>query len=185
VGVVSLSLGGTHPSPRLDRPPSAAASVRNFAAAKSFWGEEALNGRGGKAGCPAGYLHRRGYTRVYVDGVQYQAHRVIWLMMTGAWPVNEMDHRNRDKGDNRFSNLREATHSQNIANYPRLANNRSGFRGVCRDRNAWRSQIGLNGKTKFLGFFATPEAAHAEYAKAAKLLFGEYANSGSNIRVAA
>jgi len=50
--------------------------------------------------------------------------------MTRKWPAYAVDHRNLDKGDNRWDNLREATRSQNMANTSLPSTNTSGFKGV-------------------------------------------------------
>ena len=68
------------------------------------------------AGKIAGYLNNEGYLRIRIDGKGYQAHRLIWLYVNGAWPVNEIDHVNGVRNDNRISNLREVTNSQNLQN---------------------------------------------------------------------
>lgn len=61
------------------------------------------NGATGKAvGSPKG----KGYLRVHVEGRSYAVHRLIWLMHTGAWPKDQLDHINRVRTDNRIENLR-------------------------------------------------------------------------------
>ncbi|MCI0598744.1 MAG: HNH endonuclease [Beijerinckiaceae bacterium] len=129
------------------------------------------------AGPEAGSLDGRGYRQIRIDGRRYQAHRLAWLYMAGAWPKDEIDHVNMDCADNRFENLREATRSQNQANIRAQSNNTSGFKGVCwhkRDRR-WEAKIMVCGRKKHLGYFDTPKAAHAAYVAAAKLHFKEFA----------
>ena len=67
----------------------------------------------------------------------------------------EIDHINRDVLDNRKTNLRFVTHSQNIINAKIQSNNKSGHKGVswAKHMNKWRAQIKDNGKTKHLGYF--------------------------------
>lgn len=129
----------------------------------------------------AGCLHSRGYLHVRIDDRQYKAHRVIWALVTGAWPANEVDHINGKKADNWLSNLREATHSENQHNYGMYANNTSGMKGVswCKALNKWHSSIKLNGRQHHLGFFAVREEAHAAYCEAAGLLHKEFKNYGT------
>jgi hypothetical protein len=85
------------------------------------------------AGSLAGNLNkhpRKEYLIVSVGGHFYLAHRLIWLYVHGAWPSANLDHRNGVKTDNRISNLRECTVSENAMNTKRSTNNKSGFKGV-------------------------------------------------------
>ncbi len=122
----------------------------------------------------------RGYRRGSVFGRRYLTHRVIWLMYTGAWPVEHLDHINGDPLDNRIENLREATSAENQWNQGVRKTNRSGFKGVHwhKDRRKWAAKIRKDGKTKHLGLFTCPKEAHAAYCKAAKEMHGEYSNGG-------
>ena len=84
-----------------------------------------VQGINGKAGSEVGYVVKRGYRIVMVAGVTYQAHRVIWLIQTGRWPVGEVDHERGDKDDNRWSKLRDVTHRENGCNQKRRSDNTS------------------------------------------------------------
>lgn len=68
------------------------------------------------AGAVAGSLKREGYWRIGLDGKQYAAHRLAWAYVYGVWPKHGLDHRDRDKTNNRIDNLREATNAQNAQN---------------------------------------------------------------------
>lgn len=120
-----------------------------------------------------------GYLKITVDGHQCRAHRLAFLYMTGRWPVAEVDHRNCDRADNRWANLREATHAQNCRNTGPRATNTSGFMGVrwhARGRR-WQARIHVDGREIYLGLFDTPEAAHAAYCAAAHQLHGQFART--------
>jgi hypothetical protein len=98
--------------------------------------------------------------------------------MTGVSPKNYIDHINGNRSDNRFSNLREATHAQNRANSKHT--NKIGLKGVGlikwipEGKRRWRAQITHNKKVIHLGCFHTKEEAHLAYCDAAKKLHGEF-----------
>jgi hypothetical protein len=69
-----------------------------------------------KRGRPVAPTTKRLYRGVTVDGVGYQAHRVIWKWIHGSEPAEFLDHINRDKHDNRTWNLREVTSGENNSN---------------------------------------------------------------------
>lgn len=120
------------------------------------------------AGSVAGAADLSGYICIKIDGVTHKAHRLAIFYMTGKWPVDEVDHRDRNKANNAWANLREATHAENMQNQRRRSDNNSGRLGVYfhkRD-NKWYAQIRLDGKANHLGSFATIEAAGAAYDKA-------------------
>ena len=95
--------------------------------------------------------------------------------MTGEWGRPAIDHRDGNSTNNRWSNLRRATPSQNNANRRRPRHNTSGYKGVYFRWGFWRACIKRNGRRIYLGVFATPEEAHAAYVAAARKLFGEFA----------
>ena len=89
-----------------------------------------------------------GYLYVGVNRKQYPCHRVIWAWVTGEWPTDLVDHKDLDKINNRWKNLREATFSQNRANILPYKNNKSGFKGISwyKPANKWVCRIGIDGK---------------------------------------
>lgn len=115
------------------------------------------------------------HAQVQIDGVLCYVHRVIWAWKTGSWPKEKIDHRDLDFTNHRWSNLREATHSQNKANMRKRGDNTSGFKGVIRDRHRWRALIGVRGVRYNLGTFDTREEAFAAYKAAAIKHFGSFA----------
>lgn len=140
-------------------------------------------GRVRKAGDIAGFISRRsrdnggGYRIVHFDGRDYGAHRLAWFYVHGKWPTHHIDHRNNERDDNRISNLREATRSQNCANKGAQSNNTSGLKGVSFHKGGrkWRADIKVAGETLFLGLYKRKEAACAAYDLAAYMYFGEFA----------
>jgi hypothetical protein len=121
-----------------------------------------------KAGHIAGCREKRiGYITIGVDGKVYKAHRLAWLYVHLEWPDGLIDHINGDKSDNRIENLRVVAadgNSQNVRKPNRR--NKSGFMGVIWFQNKWRATMSLNGKSKWLGDYSTPEEAHQVYLEA-------------------
>ncbi|WP_080662516.1 HNH endonuclease [Sinorhizobium meliloti] len=124
-----------------------------------------------------------GYVRVNFEDQSYLGHRVAWLLQTGSWPEDEVDHINLVKDDNRWLNLREASRSDNLGNRAAYSNNKSGLKGAYFSKrlNKWQSFIQKGGKHKYLGLFATAEDAHAAYMAAANDNFGEFARGGAPV----
>lgn len=122
---------------------------------------------------PVGTIHASGYLYIHVLGKQYKAHRLAWLLVTGAWPKDQIDHINGIRDDNRWANLRDVDGHMNIQNQhgPRR-NNKLGLRGVSRVRGGLRfkAQIRHDGGVVYLGLFDTAERASAAYADAKQKL---------------
>ena len=129
-----------------------------------------------RAGDEAGTLRADGYRIVKIGYKLYYAHRIIWCMEMGHWPEHEIDHINGVKDDNRWSNLREATRSQNGRNSKTPKTNTSGYKGVSwyKQKGKYRAKIKHNGKPIHLGYFDTAEAASRAYQRAARKYHGEF-----------
>jgi hypothetical protein len=132
---------------------------------------------GKNAGRVAGAVNYKGYRNITVTTERkttYRAHRLIWLWVYGEWPTPQIDHENLNKDDNRLSNLRLASCSQNLANQ-RGRRAKSGFKGVRRFGAKWQAAIHLGDKNYHLGMYPTPELAHAAYCEAAVAAHGKFA----------
>ncbi len=90
-----------------------------------------------------------------------------------------VDHINGDRLDNRKSNLRIGTQSQNSMNKQAPKNNTSGYKGVTkkviRGKVVYDSQIQIEGKRFYIGRYSSAEVAGASYNKIAKEVYGEFA----------
>ncbi len=121
--------------------------------------------KGHHAGTKIGATNAKGYVVAMVDGKYYRVHHLVWVYHNGRF-VEELDHINRERGDNRIENLRPCTHSQNLGN-ARVKRGR--YKGVsfCKQTQKWRAN--LNGH---LGRFSTEEEAALAYNEAATKHFG-------------
>lgn len=131
------------------------------------------------AGKRAGFVSKTdGYVRVFVLGKSILAHRLIWAMVHGYDPADDIDHRDLCRRNNRLSNLREATRSQNCMNKGLRSNNKSGVKGVHwhRATQKWAAAIMAKDTGKIhLGVFSTREEAARAYEAAAVELHGDFA----------
>lgn len=124
----------------------------------------------------AGTTTSNGYVQINISGHFYLAHRLAYLYMTGKWPV-QIDHKDEYRSNNKWENLRNATHSQNKMHTPIQINNTSGYKGVTYDarRNKYAANIKRDNVSRFLGYFDMPEDAYQAYVEAASILHGEFA----------
>ncbi|RWO22842.1 HNH endonuclease signature motif containing protein [Mesorhizobium sp.] len=134
-----------------------------------------VSGKKRMAGERADRPSPQGYRRVNIDYRGHSAHRIAWYLVKGVWPEFMVDHRNRDRSDNRWSNLRQATNSQNQANRPARGSLPKGVTLI--REGAFQAQIKRGGKGYYLGLFDTAEAAHAAYVGAAQKHFGEFSRA--------
>ena len=110
---------------------------------------------------------RSGYAVNKQGGRNLYLHR--FLMRPGKSQV--VDHRNGDGLDNRRSNLRVCSQSENVTSNRRQ---RIGWK----IRNGrWTAQISKNGKRQHLGYFDTQAEAEAAHRQAAAQLHGAFART--------
>lgn len=120
---------------------------------------------------------RLGYCCGSIFAVQYKAHRIIWLYMTGESPA-EIDHINGDTSDNRWQNLRAATRTINARNLKLRKDNKTGMPGISRTASGKYSvTVGVGGETLCLGTFASFEMAK-KARQEAQDVYGYHANHG-------
>ena len=122
-----------------------------------------------------------GYRQGAILGQVLRAHRVIWLIHSGEWPENEVDHINGIRSDNRISNLRSVTAKENMQNVRLTRNNTSGVTGVWKDkkRGKWYAEIFCSGRRYYLGRFDMFEDA-VKARKRAESKHGFHPNHGRN-----
>ncbi len=130
------------------------------------------------AGKEAGSFDKKGYRRIFMLGFSYPASSLAVLYMTGVYPEELVDHENLDKGDNRWVNLREATHKQNAQNKRVRRDSTTGLKGVKPHQGRFQSRIvDGHGKRRSLGLFDCAAAAHLAYVVAADIHHHEFARA--------
>jgi hypothetical protein len=120
-----------------------------------------------------------GHIGVNIDGRPYLAHRIIWKMMTGRDPYEGIDHADGVMTNNKWANLREATHSQNMSNTKTPVTNTSGVKGVHfhRRKKKWAASIMSNKRSFHLGYFDRIEDAKLVIDDAREKYHGEFARA--------
>ncbi|MCK4758405.1 MAG: HNH endonuclease [Candidatus Aminicenantes bacterium] len=140
-----------------------------------------ISTQGKKKNSIAGAKTNLGYIKIIINKKPYLAHRLAWLYMTGEWPVEDTDHIDHVRDNNRWNNLREVSRSENLKNQSMRKSNSSGITGVSWNklRDKWKVQINLDGVRKTLlqskDFF---EACCVR--KSAENRYGFHANHGRN-----
>ena len=104
----------------------------------------------------------------------FMVHRIVWLLNTGKWPSNTIDHINRNPLDNRFENLMDCTQAKNNANrgaYKKIGR----FKGVYQMGSVWLVEIQHNKVRYKLGRFHCLGEAVRAYDIACIKLKGKFA----------
>lgn len=124
-------------------------------------------------------LNKLGYVRGYKPKSKPFESVLLHRFIMEAPAKVQVDHINGNRADNRRSNLRFATASQNQWNRGLQKNNKSGFKGVAIHlaTGKWQAVIRYKGKAKALGLFDNPEDAHEAYCVEANRLHGEFAKT--------
>lgn len=127
-----------------------------------------------KPGDAAGCVDKRcGYVLIRLFGRLHLAHRLAWYYVTGQWPAQQIDHRDGNKSNNAYTNLRDVSNSLNQQNLRAAKkSSRSGLLGVSPTENGrYRAYITpRNAPRKALGTFDTATEAHAAYLSAKRQL---------------
>lgn len=134
-----------------------------------------------QAGKPAGNVNNYGYLRITLDKRSYLAHRIIWKMKTGEEPIH-IDHRDTNRLNNIFDNLRVAKPYQNSLNMAGHKDSFSGLKNVsfCARStvNPWYVLVSYAGQRHYCGSFSTKEEAFAVACVARERLHGEFVRHG-------
>jgi hypothetical protein len=129
------------------------------------------------AGKPAfSGVGNHGYRTSCLGGVRMSAHRVAWVLHYGEWPKGEIDHVNGDRTDNRITNLRDVSRSENARN---LSVKSGKMRGVYwySPTSRWVAKLHHKGRMLHLGYFKDKSEAIAAR-RAAEREHGFHENHG-------
>lgn len=115
------------------------------------------------------------YRQIRINGANYYAHVLARFYVTGHWPLDLVTHIDQNGLNNKYCNLRDATHEQNNqSHYKARRNNQSGLLGVVTRKHGYDASIKVDKKQIYLGTFQTAEIAHQEYLSA-KRIFHQFA----------
>lgn len=126
---------------------------------------------------PAGTYDNLGYLRIKVEMVQYLAHRLAFLYMTGDFPEGKIDHKDNNPTNCKWDNLREATNSQNTMNSKTRSDNTLGMKNIRIMGSSYQVRIGKNGKS-YSKTVPTLEEAIEWRDNKLQELHGDFANKG-------
>jgi hypothetical protein len=132
---------------------------------------------GNEAGCPSKHHSGKLYWHIKINGRRYKRGHLMHLVVTGRFPAPCLDHINGDSLDDRPSNIREATITQNAWNHKKRSKKTKLPMGVRRSNGCDRFQarITVNKNKISLGCFGTPEEARDMYINSRKKFYGEFA----------
>lgn len=134
-------------------------------------------GRGCRKGNEAGTINRRkdtSYKAVCINGKKHYVHRIIWIMVNGPIPNGMcIDHIDGNGLNNKISNLRLASLSENHRNSKISSNNKTGILGV----NSHAKGFVVQAAGEYIGYFMDFfEACCAR--KSAEIRLGFHENHG-------
>jgi hypothetical protein len=171
-GVAGLGEGGDTSPPSSPLSAEMARELFTYNPSTGILANRVRRGTRGLVGAPVGSDNGRGHLIVKVGGRNYLVHRLIWLVVHGRWPADELDHIDGNPANNALDNLREATRAQNAQNKVGENGAASRFIGVSWHSAAskWRAEICASGQRFSLGVFASEAEAYAAYCDAKALL---------------
>ena len=113
----------------------------------------------------AGRIGHAGYSEIYIDGICYRSHRLLYCLFHKINIDNQLvDHKDRDIKNNKIDNLRIVTHQQNQWNAGLSKNNTSGYKGIKKRKLkngsfSYTVRVMVNFKSNNLGTYRSLERA--------------------------
>jgi len=122
-----------------------------------------------KVGDVAGKINTFGYRVLSIKRILVYCHHLAWCLHHGRWPKGKLDHKDRNRSNNRIKNLRPERRG-NQQNRSVSLNNTSGSTGVSfhKASGRWRAFVYVGNKQKSLGYHPTKEEAVSAYAEGKK-----------------
>jgi len=113
-----------------------------------------------KVGRKAGTIDGNGYLIIGIYGKREYLHLLAHLYMTGKWPKDEIDHKDRNRANCKWDNIREATSAQNKCNKQVQSNNKLGIKNIYFDNQSQRYCVNIQYEnTRVKKLFATLDEA--------------------------
>lgn len=103
----------------------------------------------------------KGYTKFKILNHTIYAAHISWYLSRGTWPVDEIDHRDRNKLNNAPDNLRDISHGENMRN--RATTNKYGTGVKKNKKGGYEVYFRVNGQKQYMGWFKTAEEAAEHY----------------------
>ena len=121
------------------------------------------------------YLSGTGYAETHINGNTVRMQHIIMGVEVNKKRI--VDHKDRDKLNNRKSNYRVCSFAKNLLNSGMKKNNTSGYKGVFKEGKKWQARIGVDGENIRLGLFKDKREAAKAYNAGAIKHHGEFAYS--------